>query len=261
MEQHAPGVPKILLGNRLHLAFKRQVSEHSAESYAHKHNMSFFEVSPLCNFNVKESFTELARIVLQRHGMESLWRNHTVLSLQELCCRAIVAQTTFYGIERLPLPSGLKSFLKSYSTHSNIADNSNTITIKPCFKIYSSTNHGNNSSSNSPSPFSSNSYKEHKDNTLRRKAKDLKALFVCDASSSSTVPSTSVTLGLQPRSRPVSRSSNPRNSDRVMASDQQQTTGQGSNAVAVTGASSSSPSNVMSRRRDRDRKSHHCIIS
>lgn len=36
--------------------------------------MTFFEVSPLCNFNITESFTELARIVLMRHGMDRLWR-------------------------------------------------------------------------------------------------------------------------------------------------------------------------------------------
>lgn len=36
--------------------------------------MTFFEVSPLCNFNVIESFTELSRIVLMRHGMEKIWR-------------------------------------------------------------------------------------------------------------------------------------------------------------------------------------------
>lgn len=196
VEQDAPGIPKILLGNRLHLAFKRQVSEHSAESYAHKHNMSFFEVSPLCNFNVKESFTELARIVLQRHGMESLWRNSNVLSLQELCCRAIVAQTTFYGIERLPLPSGLKSFLRSYSTHDSIAGG---LTIKPCFKIYNSSH--SHSLVHNTSPFGSS---REKDSTLKRKAK---ALFSCDSST----PSTSVTLGIPARSsRPVSRASNAR---------------------------------------------------
>ncbi|RWS26709.1 Ras-related protein Rab-40C-like protein [Leptotrombidium deliense] len=77
VEEHAPGVPKILVGNRLHLAFKRQVTEYSAEVYAQKHNMSFFEVSPLCNYNVRESFAELSRMVLQRHGMESFLRQNT----------------------------------------------------------------------------------------------------------------------------------------------------------------------------------------
>lgn len=72
--QHAPGVPRILVGNRLHLAFKRQVPTEQARSYAEKNAMTFFEVSPLCNFNVIESFTELSRIVLMRHGMEKFWR-------------------------------------------------------------------------------------------------------------------------------------------------------------------------------------------
>lgn len=44
--QHAPGVPKVLVGNRLHLAFKRQVPELDAELYAAKNRMAFFEVSP-----------------------------------------------------------------------------------------------------------------------------------------------------------------------------------------------------------------------
>lgn len=48
--QHAPGVPKVLIGNRLHLEFKRQVSVEVAEDYAAKHKMGFFEVSHLCNF-------------------------------------------------------------------------------------------------------------------------------------------------------------------------------------------------------------------
>lgn len=74
LPKHAPGVPRILVGNRLHLAFKRQVPTEQARAYAEKNCMTFFEVSPLCNFNVIESFTELSRIVLMRHGMEKIWR-------------------------------------------------------------------------------------------------------------------------------------------------------------------------------------------
>nr|KAF6442020.1 RAB40C, member RAS oncogene family [Rousettus aegyptiacus] len=61
IDEHAPGVPRILVGNRLHLAFKRQVPTEQARAYAEKNCMTFFEVSPLCNFNVTESFTELSR--------------------------------------------------------------------------------------------------------------------------------------------------------------------------------------------------------
>ncbi|XP_014663519.1 PREDICTED: ras-related protein Rab-40B-like [Priapulus caudatus] len=115
IEEHAPGVPKILVGNRLHLAYKRQISEDEAEAYALKHSMAFFEVSSLCDFNIVESLTELSRLVLKRNGMDRLWRHHKVLSLQELCCRVIVNRTTMYSIEHLPLPTSLKSYLKSYS--------------------------------------------------------------------------------------------------------------------------------------------------
>nr|CAD7392341.1 unnamed protein product [Timema cristinae] len=76
VEEHAPGVPKVLVGNRLHLAFKRQVGASQAETYALKNHMAFFEVSPLCDFNIRESFSELSRMALHRNGMERLWRSN-----------------------------------------------------------------------------------------------------------------------------------------------------------------------------------------
>jgi len=66
----------VLIGNRLHLEFKRQVSVIEAEEYAAKHKMGFFEVSHLCNFNIDESFVELSRMALQRNGMERLLRSN-----------------------------------------------------------------------------------------------------------------------------------------------------------------------------------------
>ena len=54
-------------------------------------------------------------MALHRNGMERLWRSNKVLSLQELACRAIVARTTVYGIDQLPLPKSIKSHLKSYA--------------------------------------------------------------------------------------------------------------------------------------------------
>lgn len=192
------------------MAYKRQVSEQMAESYALKNDMAFFEVSPLCDFNVTESFAELSRVALKRNGMRRTWGTdkgiffwsqtccystciilvhvwssitlyrHThivlwfsnqgylfmkfqntlphactswqfgrtsphemycvtvnwqkatsfkiwnrisknllfcfaVLSLKEIACRCIVANTTIYGIDRLPLPHSLTSHLKSYA--------------------------------------------------------------------------------------------------------------------------------------------------
>ncbi|XP_046888297.1 ras-related protein Rab-40B isoform X2 [Hypomesus transpacificus] len=115
IDEHAPGVPKILVGNRLHLAYKRQVTTEQAQLYAERLKVTFFEVSPLCNFNITESFTELARTVLMRHGMERLWKPNRVLSLQDLCCRSIVSCTPVHLVDKLPLPLALQSHLKSFS--------------------------------------------------------------------------------------------------------------------------------------------------
>lgn len=80
--QHAPGVPKVLVGNRLHLEFKRAVSVAQAEAYAQRHGMAFFEISPLCNYNVAESLAELTRRALRRNGMERLWRTNRGISFK-----------------------------------------------------------------------------------------------------------------------------------------------------------------------------------
>ncbi|KXJ78387.1 hypothetical protein RP20_CCG004869 [Aedes albopictus] len=119
VEEHAPGVPKVLVGNRLHLAFKRQVAAKQAELYASRNKMACFEISPLCDFNIRESFCELARMALHRNGMERIWRSNKVLSLQELCCRTIVRRTSVYAIDTLPLPPSVKSYLKSYALTSS----------------------------------------------------------------------------------------------------------------------------------------------
>lgn len=121
VDHHAPGIPKVLIGNRLHLAFKRQVDQSEAETYAEKNAMGFFEVSPLVNFNISESFVELARMALKRNGMERLWRSNKVSSLYEMCAHTVVKMTSVYGIERLPLPLSLRENLKSYALTSGLS--------------------------------------------------------------------------------------------------------------------------------------------
>ncbi|VDN20135.1 unnamed protein product [Gongylonema pulchrum] len=108
IDEHAPGVPRILIGNRLHLEFNRAVSRCEAECFAHKRNMQYFEISALAYFNVYESITELARLVISRNGMRRLWRKSQVASLQDLCSRIIVKNiSNVHAIYRLPLPSAL----------------------------------------------------------------------------------------------------------------------------------------------------------
>ncbi|EDV38520.2 uncharacterized protein Dana_GF19504, isoform C [Drosophila ananassae] len=130
VDEHAPGIPKVLVGNRLHLAFKRQVAAKQAETYASRNNMSCFEISPLCDFNIRESFCELARMALHRNGMEHIWRSNKVLTLQELCCRTIVRRTSVYAIDSLPLPPSVKSTLKSYALTTSQCYNSLTQSSK-----------------------------------------------------------------------------------------------------------------------------------
>ena len=79
--------------------------------------ISYFQVSPLVNFNITESFQELSRMALKRNGMERLWRSNKVLSLHELCCHSIVANinSNVYNIDKLPLPDAIKANLKSYA--------------------------------------------------------------------------------------------------------------------------------------------------
>lgn len=129
IDEQAPGVPKILIGNRLHLEFRRQVSRDEAEHFARKKNMEYFEVSTLALFNICESLTELSRLVLTRNGMERLWKNSKVLSLQELCCRTIAPMlNTVHDIDRLPLPPRLQFELKSFADSDQLtAVNSNTL--------------------------------------------------------------------------------------------------------------------------------------
>ncbi|VDK42124.1 unnamed protein product [Anisakis simplex] len=154
IDEYAPGIPRILVGNRLHLEFNRAVSRAEAETFAHKRNMQYFEISTLVYFNVHESLTELARLVIQRNGMHWLWRTNQVSNLQDLCCRAVVACVkNIHAIERLPLPAFLKFKVRSFaqgaevcmgslqrrhhthhgnqSAHNNNNSNNNVVTTNP----------------------------------------------------------------------------------------------------------------------------------
>lgn len=114
VDAHAPGVPRVLVGNRLHFAFRREVSEAAAAEYAHRHGMPFFEASPLCSYNVVESLTELSRVALQRNGMRRCCGGG-VPPLRDLCCRAVVAHTPPNAVAHLPLPRTLRAYVRSYA--------------------------------------------------------------------------------------------------------------------------------------------------
>uniref|UniRef100_A0A0N5AIM9 SOCS box domain-containing protein n=1 Tax=Syphacia muris TaxID=451379 RepID=A0A0N5AIM9_9BILA len=121
IDEYAPGIPKILIGNRLHLEFNRAVSRIEAEAFARKKKMQYFEVSPLAYFNVLESLTELARVVISRNGLRQLWKFREVPLLQDLCCRAIIQLVeNIHAIERLPIPSFLKTKIRSFAQGAHV---------------------------------------------------------------------------------------------------------------------------------------------
>ena len=90
-----------------------------AQQYSEKHGMAYYEVSPLCDFNVLESFAELSRLVLKHNGMnKSCPTTGVVPTLYDLCTRVLASRVPLYGIERLQLPAACKSDIRSYSlTH------------------------------------------------------------------------------------------------------------------------------------------------
>lgn len=107
-------MPKILIGNRIHLAFRRRIDKKQAEAYAKKHNMKLFEVSALCDHNLQESLKELSRQALVRNGM---YVERPVPSLQDLCYRCIAQKVNRKEeIDNLPLPTVVKSYLNSFSS-------------------------------------------------------------------------------------------------------------------------------------------------
>lgn len=113
--QHAPGVPKILIGNRIHLAFRRLIDRKQANVYAKKHNMKLFEVSALCDHNIQESLKELSRQAIVRNGMYDIER--AVPTLQDLCYLSIAQKVNRREeIDNLPLPSVVKSYLNSFTS-------------------------------------------------------------------------------------------------------------------------------------------------
>ena len=78
------------------MAFKRQVHQEEAEEYAEKNSMGFIEVSPLVNFNISETFVELARMALKRNGMERLWRSNKGINWNDSISSFYIAMMLFF---------------------------------------------------------------------------------------------------------------------------------------------------------------------
>ena len=77
-----------------------------------KNEMAFFEVSPLCDFNVTESFAELSRVALKRNGMSRSWGHHKgEIYIQYMCIQALRLSNFFHAHLNLALNANCTYFL------------------------------------------------------------------------------------------------------------------------------------------------------
>lgn len=60
-EHGAPGVQKVLVGNKIDLAHKRKVPAADAQALADKYGMMYFETSAKDDMNVEQCFSKLAK--------------------------------------------------------------------------------------------------------------------------------------------------------------------------------------------------------
>jgi Ras-related protein Rab-8A len=75
-EHGAPGVQKVLVGNKIDLAHKRKVPSADAQALADKYGMLYFETSAKDDMNVEQCFFKLTKQISDR--MQSSSGGHGV---------------------------------------------------------------------------------------------------------------------------------------------------------------------------------------
>ena len=70
VEQLSKGTPLILIGNKIDLKDKRQVSSEQGKEYADKYNIEFFESSGKSGENVEKSFIFLGEEIMRKSNVE-----------------------------------------------------------------------------------------------------------------------------------------------------------------------------------------------
>lgn len=70
-EHGAPGVQKVLVGNKIDLAHKRKVPQADAQALADKYGMMYFETSAKDDTNVEQCFGRLAKQIAEKNAGSS----------------------------------------------------------------------------------------------------------------------------------------------------------------------------------------------
>ena len=104
-------IPKILIGNKAHLAGERKITLPMAEHLCEKLNAHYYETSSLTGYNVKEVFEKIAELIYRAKVL------NTPLKNQKLIVKTYHGETINYKIidpywlDALDYPSGFISDL------------------------------------------------------------------------------------------------------------------------------------------------------
>ena len=93
-EHGAPGVQKVLVGNKIDLAHKRKVPQADAQALADKYGMMYFETSAKDDMNVEQCFFRLAKQIADKtaekgsNGSSSVELGENRTSKSGKCCQS-----------------------------------------------------------------------------------------------------------------------------------------------------------------------------
>jgi GTPase SAR1 family protein len=86
-EHGAPGVQKVLIGNKIDLQHKRKVPAENAQALADRYGMSYFETSAKDGENVEGCFLKISKQIIEKFNLKNLNNNAINLSKNKLKIR------------------------------------------------------------------------------------------------------------------------------------------------------------------------------
>ena len=82
-------VPVVLIGNKIDLQ-EREVTTEEAQKIAEEWNINYYETSALKNTNCKDSFLEIAKIIIPKIKKATLNVSTNKISSSRKCCKCII---------------------------------------------------------------------------------------------------------------------------------------------------------------------------